>query len=235
MLKAFADRKTTQQALEIALGDDSATFNKAFAEHLRQRWGSILDTLDEYSAVVRQLERALQFDDWVSAEALSRDLIRRYPERVGNGSAYTVLAKALREQDHEDEAVDVLLEWHTKGGHDPDSLMQLIEQLRVRQRLDESVPIMESLNWVMPYGTDVHLWLGEHYLQQEQAQLAIREFNALLGMQVDDLAAAHLGKARAKLLLDEAETAKREVLYALEQAPFYRPAQQLLLTLSDGD
>lgn len=235
MLKAFAGNKSTAEALRIALGDDSETFDEQFAIHLREQWGELLDTLDEYSAVVRQLERALQFEDWVSAEALSRDLIRRYPQRVGDGNPYVVMATALQEQGHDDDAVEVLMQWHERGGHDPAVLKKLIIDLRARDRQGDAVAVMESLNWVDPYGTDVHRWLGDHYLASDQPDLALREFNALLGMQVDDLAAAHLGKARANLQLNDRETAQREVLYALEYAPFYRPAQKLLLTLTGGE
>ena len=235
MLRAFADIATTEEALKQALGKDHETFDIAFAEHLQNQWGAIIDTLDEYRAVQRQLERAIQFDDSVSAEALARDLIRRYPERVGQGNAYIVLANALAEQGHDDDAVDVLLEWQQRGGHDPDTLYALITDLRARDRHDESVVVMEALNWVMPYEADVHRWLGEHYLDNNNPELALREFNALLGMQVDDLATAHLGKARANLLLENSEEARRQVLYSLENAPFYRPAQQLLLTLSAGE
>lgn len=235
MLKAFAQRQSTAQALESALGDDSETFDEQFMIHLQEQWGELLDTLDEYSAVLRQLERAIQFEDWVSVEALSRDLIRRYPQRVGEGNPYVVLSTALEEQGHDDQAVDVLMQWHQRGGHDPAVLEKLIIDLRARERNDEAVVVMESLNWVDPYGTDVHRWLGEHYLESNEPVRALREFDALLGMQVDDLAAAHLGKARANLLLEDDAGARREVLYALENAPFYRPAQQLLLALTAGE
>ena len=235
MLKAFAAGANTPGALRAALGEDHETFDAAFTEHLQNRWGALLDTLDEYSTASRQLERALQFDDWISAEALARDLIRRYPERVGQGNAYEVLATALAEQGHDDEAVDILLEWQQRGGHNPDTLYQLIVDLRARERQDEAVQVMEALNWVMPYGTDVHQWLGEHYLAGGDSERALREFNALLGMQVDDMASAHLGKARANLLLEDETEARRQVLFALENAPFFRPAQQLLLSLSAGE
>jgi len=94
---------------------------------------------------------------------------------------------------------------------------------------------MESLNWVMPYTIDVHRWLGDHYLEDEQADKATREFNALLGLQPDAAAVAHLGKARAAMLQNDRTTARSQVLYSLENAPFYRPAQRLLLTLSVGE
>jgi len=235
MLKGFADRQNTSEALEAAIGEDAGDFDARFNKFLTTQYGDLLDGLDDYSAEVRQLERSLQFNDWVSAEALSRDLIRRYPQRVGNGSPYQILAAALKEQGNDKEAVNTLLTWHDKGGHDPETLSQLVLDLREQNRHGESIAVMESLNWVMPYGTDVHRWLGDHYLEQGKPDLALREFNALLGMQVDDLAAAYLGKARAALLKDDRIAARRQVLYSLENAPFFRPAQHLLLTLTAGE
>ena len=235
MLNRFAHGATTNQALEAALGDDFERFDADFAEYLQSQWGDVLDTMDEYTAVTQQLDRALQFEDWVSSEALARDLIRRYPQRVGAGNAYMVLSSALEQQGLDDEAVDVLLEWKRRGGHEPDTLYQLIVDLRARERHADAVEVMEALNWVMPYNSDVHRWLGEHYLAVKDPQRALREFNALLGMQVEDAASAHLGKARANMLLEDSSEARRQVLFSLENAPFYRPAQQLLLNLSAGE
>lgn len=235
MLKVFSTGANTTTALKFAIGEDYKSFDAEFATHLKQRWGAILNSLDEYSAVSRQLTRALEFEDWGSAQALSRDLVRRYPERVGQGNAYVVLAEALTEEGKDDDAVEVLLDWQQRGGYDPDVLLELIVDLRARDRQTEAVAVMEALNWVMPYGTDVHQWLGEHYLAEQDPQRALREFNALIGMQVDDLASAYFGKAQATLLLGEEERARRQLLYALESAPFYRPAQHLLLSLSAGD
>ncbi|MBX2881037.1 MAG: tetratricopeptide repeat protein [Granulosicoccus sp.] len=235
MLKAFAQNKTTSEALKEAIGDDGDTFDEQFMIHLQEQWGELLSTLDEYSAVIRQLERALEFKDWVSTEALARDLIRRYPQRVSENNPYAVLATALQEQGHDDAAVDVLMEWHARGGHQPDLLLKLITDLQARDRSEEAITVMESLNWVDPYTADVHRSLGEHYLEMQEPTLAIREFDALLGMEVDDLAAAHLGKAKASLLLNDNASARQQVLYALENAPFYRPAQRLLLALTAGD
>lgn len=235
MLKHFANRATSEEALEAAIDMPAEEFDDLFADFLNVQFGDLLAALDDYAIEVRQLERSLQFEDWVSAEALARDLIRRYPQRVGVGNPYLVLAAAQREQDDTEAAMATLMAWHELGGHDPDALSELIVDLRDAGRMMESVEVMESLNWVMPYGTDVHRWLGEHYLAEGEADLATREFDALMGIEPDQAATAHLGKARAALLLNDQDSARRQVLYSLENAPFYRPAQQLLLSLSAGD
>ncbi len=235
MLKGFADGDSTQEALLAAIGDSSESFDAQFNDHLNTKMGDLLDSLDDYRAEVQQMDRSAQLGDWVNAKALARDLIRRYPERVGAGNPYQVLASALSEQGDDSEANDTLLAWHDVGGHDPEALAELARALRKADRGEEAVPVMESLNWVMPYSVDTHRWLGEHYLSKSEPDRALREYNALLGMQIEDSAAAHLGKARAALLKNDTVMARREVLYSLESAPFYRPAQRFLLRLVDGD
>lgn len=235
MLKSFAAKEDTSTALLAAIDMEASTFDKLFLEYLDKKYGVVLGSLDELRAADQQLERAIMLEDWISVEALSRDLIRRYPERVGAGNSYFALANSYREQGDEKDALETLLAWHQQGGHDPDVLLELVIALREAQRFDDAVPVMESINWVMPYNIDVHRWLGEHYLSINEPVLAEREFNALLGLQQDSTAVAHLGKARAAMLNSDPETARKQVLYSLESAPFYRPAQQLLLRLSAGE
>ena len=235
MLKSFAAKEDNATAIKQAIGLEAAAFDELFFEHLQSKFGAVLESLDDLMLAQQQLERATMLEDWISVEALSRDFIRRYPERVGPGNQYVSLADAYKKQGKETEALGTLLDWHERGGHDPDVLMEIVMALREADRFADSIPVMESINWVMPYQMDVHRWLGEHYLSVEEAGLAKREFNALLGLQQDSSAVAHLGKARAAMLSGDTVTARKQVLYSLESAPFYRPAQQLLLTLSDGE
>ena len=235
MLGAFARRASTAEALEEAIGLAPEAFDAVFAEHVDTLYGDLVEGFDEYRNEARQLGRALELEDWISVEALARDLIRRYPERVGNGNPYEVLADAQRSQGDEDGAVETLLEWQRRGGHTPATLESLAGALRERGRADEAADVLEALNWVMPYDGEGHRWLGEHYLEQGDPRRARLEFDALLGLRPEDPAAAWLGKARASRALDEPALARRQVLYALESAPFYRPAQRLLLDLVSGD
>jgi len=94
---------------------------------------------------------------------------------------------------------------------------------------------MESINWVSPYVVEEHRWLGDYYLSEERAGLDVREYDALLGLQPEDPAEAYLGKARAALQTGDKVKAKRQLLYALENAPFFRSAQKLLLEFNEGE
>ena len=235
MLDAFSNNASTSEALIAAIGMGGREFDLKFAEHIEATYGELARALDDYKIATRQLGRAIQAEDWVSVTVLARNVIDRDPLRVGGDNAYEVLAKSLREQGNEEDAMDVLLNWHKLGGHGVESLRTLVRDLRKRERFDEAAKVMESINWVSPYVVEEHRWLGDYYLEKEQTSLAIREYDALLGLQPEDPAEALLGKARASMQIGDKDKAKREVLYALEHAPFFRKAQKLLLEFNEGE
>jgi tetratricopeptide (TPR) repeat protein len=61
---------------------------------------------------------------------------------------------------------------------------------------------------------------------------AVREYEAVLALKPSDAAESHYNLAKALHAAHRTEEAKDQVLMALEAAPDYRPAQQLLLKLS---
>lgn len=234
MLHAYGEGKDTPTALHLGIGDESENFDVLFREHLDVRYGELLDSFDEYQITSRQLGAAIEAKDWISVNALSRDLIRRYPERVGNGNGYEILAAAQMEQGDEQAAMDTLWGWYNLGGHTAETLKELASYLNEQDRTDDAARVLESLNWVMPYEIDEHRQLGRYYLSKNKSKKAIREFDAYLGVSKDNPAEGYFGKAQAAMQLDKPDEAKQLVLQALESAPFFRPAQHLLLELTSG-
>jgi tetratricopeptide (TPR) repeat protein len=60
---------------------------------------------------------------------------------------------------------------------------------------------------------------------------ALREFQAFLALNPHDQAAAHYRLATAYRALENGAKAREHLLYALEIAPHYREAQQMLLEI----
>ena len=140
MLKSFAAKEDNATAIKQAIGLEAAAFDELFFEHLQSKFGAVLESLDDLMLAQQQLERATMLEDWISVEALSRDFIRRYPERVGPGNQYIFLADAYNKQGKETEALGTLLDWHERGGHDPDVLMEIVMALREADRFaDETI------------------------------------------------------------------------------------------------
>jgi len=235
LVKSFAKNSPLEDAIQTATGMTPVELDEAFFTFLDLRYGELARSLDDYSLVSREAARAIDNQDWAAAETIGADLIQRYPEYIAADSGYDVLDAAYIAQDKVDAMIDNRWAWFERGGHHPDQLKKLAADLRTVSRFEDSVAVMEALNWVMPYSPEEHALLGEHYLQQADSKKALREFNALLAVSETNPAEAYLGRARAAVLDNELATARKEVLYALEASPFYRPAQNLLLDMHTGN
>ena len=119
----------------------------------------------------------------------------------------------------------------TSGGaaRRPDTLMKLAGWLEEAGRDDEAAYTYEGLLYNWPKDEQTHARLGEIYLEAGRTEEALREFEAVLAMDTLDRAAAEYAVARTWVKIGDLAKARLHVLQALERAPTYRPALQLLL------
>jgi len=82
---------------------------------------------------------------------------------------------------------------------------------------------------VDPYDVDAHVQLGRRALARKDYAVALAELQAVLALGPTNRAEAHADLAEAYLGLDRNAEAKAEALKALEQAPTFARAQDLLL------
>jgi len=80
-----------------------------------------------------------------------------------------------------------------------------------------------------PFDADAHSSWGRLALKTKDADTAVREFRAALAAGASDKAAAHCDLGESYLLARRPADAKKEALAALEIAPSYERAQELLL------
>ena len=85
-----------------------------------------------------------------------------------------------------------------------------------------------------PFDATAHTGLGRLALKDKDAATATREFKAALLTNVPDKAAAHCDLAEAYLVAGRPADAKKEALAALEIAPTFERAQDLLLRAVEG-
>jgi tetratricopeptide (TPR) repeat protein len=85
--------------------------------------------------------------------------------------------------------------------------------------------------WINPFDPDAHLKLAELAAALADRKIAIRERRALLALDPTDRVEALYQLALAYADSGDLASARREVLRALEQAPNYSKAQDLLLRL----
>jgi tetratricopeptide (TPR) repeat protein len=85
-----------------------------------------------------------------------------------------------------------------------------------------------------PFDATASAILGRQALDSRDAESASRWFRAALAAGPSDRAAAHCDLAESYLATGQSPQAKRQVLAALEVAPTYSRAQDLLLAIVDG-
>ena len=96
-------------------------------------------------------------------------------------------------------------------------------------------PVYQRIAALDPFDADAHRVLGRTAMQINQPDTAAREFRAVLALGPVDQAAAHTDLAESYFKSGKRAEAKKQTLAALEIAPTYERAQELLLKLTGGE
>jgi tetratricopeptide (TPR) repeat protein len=229
MLDEFGAGKNTVQALEAALAISPAQFDKEFAAYVDKELGAVVDGLEAWQQAQAELQETVQTEDWRLVAAKASEAIALYPDYVDEGSPYIAKARAHRELSETALGTDTLLEYRRRGGHDPDALIALARALGAAGRKEEAIDVYEDILMVAPLRSGVHLEFGDELAAAGRPREALVEYQALLAMNPQDLADAHYRLAKTYVALEDKTKGREHLLYALEIAPHYREAQQLLL------
>ncbi len=151
------------------------------------------------------------------------------PVATGEGSPHAVMAR-LAEQLGDDQRA--LVEYRKLLSHDHAA----VEPARRLAAIAEKEGNIEAASLAYdrvvsldPFDAAAHTSLGRIAMKLHQNDTAVREFRAALALGPADRAAAHCDLGEAYLALGRAADAKREALSALELAPTFERAQELLL------
>jgi len=116
-----------------------------------------------------------------------------------------------------------------------DAARQLADLLRQANVDDPAklVPVYQRIAAIDPFDPDAHAMLGRFALQRNDADAAAREFRAVIALGPVDRAAAYTDLAESYFKGGKRAEAKKQTIAALEIAPTYERAQELLLKLVD--
>jgi hypothetical protein len=229
MLAEFGNGKDTAEAIQTALGISPGQFDENFAGYVDAQLGAVLTQLDAWREKQGELQETVQRADWRLVAARAAEAIELFPDYVDEGSPYIAKARAHRELGETGLATTTLLEYRKRGGYDPDALIALARQLGEAGRTDESIDVFEDVLMVAPLRAEVHRDFGDRLAAADKHGEALVEYQAFLAMNPQDLAEAHYRLAKTYVALDDRAKGREHLLYALEIAPHYREAQQLLL------
>jgi cellulose synthase operon protein C len=231
MLSRFADGMETAEAVASALDISSEEFDEGFSEYLTEQLGQTAANIEPWQRAQRDAHRHAESGDWASALSAAERAIELFPQFVDQGSAYLVKAKAHEEAGDLEQAAATLADYRARGGHDPTALRSLAKWLYDAGDPAETVAVLEDLLLVAPLRQDVHAELGDRLLELGRPEQALVEYPAFAALGPHDRANVHFRLARAHQALGDAARAREQLLYALEIAPHYRDAQQMLLEI----
>jgi tetratricopeptide (TPR) repeat protein len=232
LLNQFKKDTTTAAAIEATFSIPPKEFDKQFDTFMNQRFASYLKDPKAWQKAMTATYEAFDKKDWQETAAQARKAIDLFPDFTLEGSPYIVLAKSLNETGKRPEALKVLQDYRRLGGWDPDALSTLAKWLEDANNTQEATDVYRALVLIEPLDSTLHTKLGERYAVTNNPRDSLREYKVLLALDTHDPAAANFGIARALNSLGDRAESRHHLLDALETAPHFRAAQDLLLELS---
>lgn len=232
MMRAFGSGKETPDVVASVLSMKPAEFDAAFLAWLDKQHGATVRNLAEWKKAMTALQAAVkakQHDAVLRDGPRVRDL---YPDYVDDGNAYVAMADAWIATGKPAEAAAELERWAQAGGRDPETLGKLATLYADAKNTKAAIRALERVLWVYPIDEKLHRRLGELLLADGQSEKAIREYQAVVASKPIDQADARFQLARALRASNRLEEAKDQLFLSLEAAPGFKPAQKMLLELS---
>ena len=232
MLHDFGANDDTPTVIRKELKMEPAAFDKQFFAWVEAQNKTTVDNFDRWKDALKKVNDDLKNKDYGAVIKLGTEFRDLYPDYVENGSMYECLAKAYIAQGDKTAAIAQFDRYLHVGGRNPETIKQAASLMAEAGQKKEAAAALDRLNYIYPMDPEQHQRLGELWLDQGNVAGAIREFQALLARNPQDLAQAHYDLARAYQLDHQPDPARDQTLAALEIAPGFRPAQKLLLELS---
>lgn len=232
LLREFTRDTTTAAAIEATFKMSPTQFDEAFAAFMRERFARILEQPKEWERAMLAAHEAAQAGQWEKVIEPARRASEIFPDYTLQGSTWLLLAQAQDRLGRRDEAIQTLKRYRELGGWDPGALRRLAELLEQAGDTAQSTEVLNALLLIEPLDATLHARLGERYQADGKPAEALREYRVLLALNAHDTASANLGLARAYHSLGDRANSRRHLLDALETAPHFRPAQDLLLEIT---
>lgn len=177
-----------------------------------------------------ELKRQERWDEAEQVLARARDL---FPEYAGPGSPYHALADVAEERGDRDAAIEHLQGLVDINEYDFDAHLRLAGLYEQRGDLDAETDVLTRSLYIYPYRRTVHERLADLAQVVHRPRQRIEALERVLALDPPSRPRILFEIARSYEQLGELEQARRSVLGALELAPGFPQAQDLLLDLLD--
>ncbi|PYR91154.1 MAG: hypothetical protein DMF84_17765 [Acidobacteria bacterium] len=256
LVRSFADGIDTEAALKrslnVSIDDLQVTFDRALEEKfgtMRKALADAQKPVDASSVDVLKTAAAANPDSYIAQVALGEALASAgdaaayapleraaslVPAAIGAESPHALmaaLAEKLGDRPRALKEYEALLAVDHTNVEAARKLWTLAEAAHDERLMTLAVSRVVSLD---PFDATAHIGWGRIALKRRDATIASREFRAALQSGATDKAAAHCDLGESYLLAGQAADAKKEALAALEIAPTFERAQELLLNAIGG-
>ena len=190
-----------------------------------------LETQDTFALRIRAAELLAADGDTQGAVVHYIRALELFPYVSGKGNPYESLAKLLEAKGDREQAAKIL---DSLVKTDENNLEALKTIARLRLALGERQQALDALQasfFISPFDYKLHTQAGELSLELKDYAKALTEFQVALALAPPNVAEANYNVAAAFHALGRQPEAKRAVLRALEAAPRYEKAQELLLRI----
>jgi tetratricopeptide (TPR) repeat protein len=232
MIHSYAARKTTTDAIQDNLHLSPEAFDKEFNAWLTEKTSATVEHLDQWRLGLRKAQQDLKDGKRQDAIQEGRQALDNFPDYSGGQGAYQLVAKAYLDNGNKAGAAEELERYRDVGGTSVETLKELAALEQDLKNGKQATRTLQNLNYIYPEDAEIHRRLGDLLFQSGSAEAAVREYRAVIALQPDDVAESHYNLARALKAAHKTDEAKDQVLLALEAAPGFKPAQQLLLELN---
>jgi tetratricopeptide (TPR) repeat protein len=254
MLAAYRDGLSTPQVFENVIATDVDEFSDRFFAYLDERFAGPLAAMRPGRAeggrpsreeIARRAESDrgdymaqlgyghILFEERRLEEAVGylERAKRLIPDYAGPGSPYWYLALIHKLQGSLERASDELAALTAINERDYQAHLELAEVREALGDRDGAAGALERAIYISPYDMTLHARLAAMYSEAGEAQKAIRERRAVLALDPVDRAEALYQLSLAYFEAGDVANARRIVLRALEDAPSFEKAQDLLLEI----
>jgi tetratricopeptide (TPR) repeat protein len=260
LVKAYARGVDTDTALKEVLNTDFDQLQIGFDQYVERVFGSLQKSLtvpkdvqlgkapiEELATLARenprsypvQLAYAAALRKAGNADEAMQVLERASalaPGAIGDDSPHAQMAEIALEKKDRPRAIAELTAFLDADFQNVEAAHHLAALLREAGVTDPAKlrPVYERIVALDPFDGDARTALGRMALQRNDAEFAAREFRTVIALKPIDPAVAHTDLAESYLKAGKRADAKRQTLAALEIAPTYERAQDLLLKLAEA-
>jgi tetratricopeptide (TPR) repeat protein len=249
MLRLYAEARSTPAVFREVLGVTPEQFDEQYDAYVRQRFAAQLAAVSGGPPADSAHAEESGSVSGSFAEALERGVAALRAGRDDDALAQLERAKALfPDAPGADSPRRLLAQLHERRGNlraaadeltaltaiDEDNYEANVKLAALREQLGDTTAAAAALEramWISPYDPALHQKLASFAARAGDHPVAVRERRAVLALRPADEAEARYQLALALQQAGDATEARREVLRALEIAPAFEKAQQLLLTL----